>query len=869
MKKLNVGDKLKKIIALIMIICMNFSYILPFTTVKATNSNTYVEFDANWADNNSKTIATESNIYVISNFTIKLNTVSTGFQNLKLYALDVATEGKENYIASLQISDIDTTYIKNTTYNMVEFKDNLTAGTSISGTVSAYFQRDINFETYSKTIKLKLTGEYIDPETKKTVKIEEEIPTSEIELKAEVSPSAAVTNFTQNMKLESNGIVSQDRTELYNDTGVKIGFKVSKFTHQYLLNIDLQTYIQSSKLVLTINKVSTLEDGIERDYEIDLSELIEDFGEPQSSENEDGSINYAFTLGNDSETFNRENCVINMKNKQYLINVTYDTNYTDAELAAYRAFSVDYSMDVMLETTGWKTTQTSATDITSEKITLKTPASKNDAIRVYENYPDVHSWISLGYNIKDGLTSEKIEKLVNGESVDITCNIPIQYIWGLVHDEDELAVIEYDRMELKYFTDEKETKTIELEPSVMKLKDVFTQETTLGVINIYDSENNGEKIGTITQYGRYETGDKEIGAFKIGLQDFLDSKYKYINYTITYTLSGQKLKELGLSDYEIRNIMSLGNYAYVITSGEEPRGSKYVESAGAAYSYNNLTQAYEKSYMELDIGEQDTSIAELGKPKDVTMTLSMYNNAEVITNSKIKVVNVNPKIYIKLPDDFNYNNIKVSMQGDVNGKLSISNYKRQKIGNSYYIVIECDGTYTENFGKVDIIVNARRSERENEIGNSQEIKAYLITDNENYFEKSDVSAYGFEKNGTNISNAYAMNESFVVEESNSLKVNTQVSYNSQKPILNTGDILTINNPLKVQTNTTIKYIAEVRTYGDIISDINIINRIPLLSNKSIINPIDMESNFSLTNLKNIKVTVYKKRNCSTRRRIRW
>lgn len=341
-----------------------------------------------------------------------------------------------------------------------------------------------------------------------------------------------------------------------------------------------------------------------------------------------------------------------------------------------------------------------------------------------------------------------------------------------------------------------------------------------------------------------------------------------------------------------------------------------------AYDYCTITGEVNEalSYLEVVLPDDyDAQISELGrKYYGRTFTLKMYKNTKVIKYINKTVENKNPKIYVQLPSDFEYD-IKDVTISSPNGKLYIPNTYEQTEnmdGKTYdsgwyvtknsegvqFLVINCIGEYNSvTDGDVTITVKHNRKLVKSNASGNQIISAYMITDNENYVNPVDNN-FNFNKDTSAPSTVFLGSDSFSVISSNNVEVSTGICIQTngkEQTIIpsgeNTDGTLALtsskSNPKIYSANSTIQYFSKIQNNTNtIISNINMVARLPISGNKTILGSTYelLEDNYelpdefwnvhtevggltkastipeiSLTNLQNIKVFLQNKKGIKT------
>lgn len=823
--------KLKKILSSSLILVMLLSLCTPLITIseaKDTDSE-YCSFDINWS-NGTKDLETNSNTSVTATFKLDLNTVQTGFKYLEMNVSDIS-ENSVKLKTTIAITNLNDVNVERVSGNRLIFKDNVNAGTSLTSTVKFVFPRAEDFSDYEKSIAVTLTGEYIDPETNEYVQID-----TERILNVSVKPTNEVFSYNANITLEQDSAGYRNRTDIYGPSiegkTKYLGWKASNVTASYTVELTSSSYTQKATLDITINRTSTRNDNpMDSGYTINFGGLERVFGEPQEIKNDDGSVTYRFIKGENSEECNLEKC-FSMYKEQYIVTVNYtipDTeNSPTPDSVADSATTTTY-FDAKLYGTGWNVVR-NKDGLTTSKVNMSKSVNSTKNAQVLYYLTGYHSWASINYaTIENGrsLTEEKLETLANGESIDLGYRLSISYTIDRDTDEQTGSVV-HRGMNISYLGDDKVVKTISVGESML-LKSI-TAPSGMTLIA------NGQSYELSDTYV-VEDGNK-ISTYSVKLEDFLRKQYH--GYNVVYTLSGAKLKELGLSETEIKNIIWIGQNATA-------SGNTWLKEGNQAYYYTVDAEAYKKSYMELDIGNSDGNTNTYGKQEENTISLLMYKNTNVIKDRDLTVKNVNPTIYIKFPDAYKYRVKGVSLSNDANGKMYVDSYRME----NGYLIINCKGTYTSTsiYEQMQIHVKTERELVDANPSTSQSVQAWLFTENENYISGT------YSNINPDKAVAQYMSKNFTVEKSSGIYIRTGIYRNKVMNIPDENSESSKSNPMKYKNNETVTYRTKVNSNGETLKNLSIINRLPLQGNKNITAGVDLGSNISLTNLQNIKVYV--------------
>jgi hypothetical protein len=295
---------LKIIMVTLIITTMVMPFFMPIVLADNTednSTNSYVQFTANWA-NGTKQNELESEKAGILQFDLKLSGVSTGFQNLKIFA----TEESSSTLPAADIQFNNTDYADNSNGRILVFESTMNSGLDIHGDASVVFAKTKDLSEYDKVIKLTLIGEYQDPITKENKQINETI-----ELNAHVKP---VEGDPFHVKTDYHNTTYYNKQNI--DNFWQTEWSTTDFGGDIFLKVDAKN---ASYLEYTINiekNVDNLMDYPEN-FTIDTKEL-EDFG-------------FDVTITKEDETFN------NRTYKEHKIKVklkygTIDNEYKEDEV---------------------------------------------------------------------------------------------------------------------------------------------------------------------------------------------------------------------------------------------------------------------------------------------------------------------------------------------------------------------------------------------------------------------------------------------------------------------------------------------------------------------------------------------------------
>ena len=257
-------SKIKIIMVTVIIATMIMPFFMPIVLADNTEENSndnYVQFTANWA-NGTKQNNLESEKAGTIQFDLKLSGVSTGFQNLKIFA----TEESSSSLPSSTIKFNNTDYADNSNGRILVFDSTMNSGLDIHSDLTVVFAKTKDLSEYDKVTKLTLVGEYQDPVTKENKVINETI-----ELNAHVTP---VEGDPFNVNTTYN-----DKT-YYNKENIDNFWQTEWATTEFGGDIYLTVNAKNaSYLEYTINIEKNIDNLMDypQNFTIDTKEL-EDFG---------------------------------------------------------------------------------------------------------------------------------------------------------------------------------------------------------------------------------------------------------------------------------------------------------------------------------------------------------------------------------------------------------------------------------------------------------------------------------------------------------------------------------------------------------------------------------------------------------------
>ena len=719
----------KGIIKKIFVVILLLAIIIPYFPIAVFADNTEnndfsdkINFSVRWKS--GKEIETGS---AELEYVIVFNGVQTGFRNIKVF---METNKVENLIDS--ISCINST--EGAGWAQVNYESKNT-GTSISGDANVYFGNPT--EIMNRTVNIKLTGEYTDPETNEVINFD-----ISKELKAVITPATAISDFSTELNWQGIGTdyipyLSEDKVTIKN------GWYDKSVTATYPITISAFTYTQKFDLKITINrykyednsKVSQISDG----YTINWDGLDELLGEPAKIENEDGSISYLFSKGQDSDvldkskTFTVKSKLKNSKMNLYGFNIVvkYDTPKTNPLEETNPEANFNCSFLAEMEAIGFSTKKEYGKDEVVTKKTEKKSLYDTKSKNLLGYTPGQHSWKTFEYTSVDvdnesAITDTVVENIKKNRTIKINTKInKISEASGETDYQEGLLKIKSPI--LYYQSDNGQMKSIVLSGTQMKA-DKITAIANGTNYYVYNNEKT-EFNGTYT-FGENETVNK----FSIQMNDFLN-KYFY-SYQIEYTLD---IDKVGLTDTEIENIAGID--FNMETSGQWLYGGKtlYLERQIAKkenkLSFMSFQTDFADSADNLNIKVASSITISMAKPESMKDTAITHNF----------VVNENPVFYVELPSMYTYKNFKITSSKNATLSIDEENLYIIKKNGVKYLVIPCKGTYNSDIDdSINININFNRTLVDPSNG-EYTLGVYMLTDNENYYKKGVPNVYEFEK----------------------------------------------------------------------------------------------------------------------------
>lgn len=816
MEKFAVNKMPQRLIALTMIFIMLISYFLMISL--ATEDRDEVEdnvvLEVKWSGNNdggdSVLNAYTGSSYALT-YNLKFNNVPTGFQDVKLAITNKAGTPIANIRAD---NNAEAENIQNGQYSQITF-GNKNTGKEFGGEATVTFGE--NSERYEKEIVVTLTGSY--KENGETVNF-----TKQEILKADVIPATRITNYLTNVEMQTNSwgerVTSNSVNMGMSQYGRTLGWYATQVTAEYPIHINSYTHTQKLKLDITINRITNKSKLEEDGFMINWGGLEEELGTPTEKVNSDGSRTYTFTKGKDgTELKSGETFALD---KDFTVLITYPIPNSNPENGGeLKEANTTCKFMAELEGTGYIITKEYGKEQKIEQVTRKTSINKSNYVGLYRYTPGNHAWINTSLSTAGSayIEEEDINNFIENGSIDLnfrtttdnSCN------WG-DKEGDAKGYLNFSNPTISYLSDSGKIENKTLNSSQIRVKKIEGQS---GADIVYNGNDSVEM--TSTTYNMPENID--VSSFSIALNDFM---YKYYyGYNITYTLNTDKL---GLTESELKNILS-------IDLNMSTSGNNWCKGGGSASYYNTASLGNKYSYMEFEAFDFGTESSKKNQEESKKYTIKMYKNSKVMKTTQLAVINENPVFYISLPSAFKYSNFNVSMQE--NPYIAINDEKSHftTINGEKYLVIVCDGTYdSTKQGEIDITIDFTRKLVSNASEETQTIYAYMLTDNERYFYEG-KNNLRVEKNNVIPEKAFLRTISFNISGSKTITAttslerddNSNVNY-EPNPANTTVEYAEKEQPVIIDSNSSVIYKSEIVCAGDTLKNISIISKLPIAYN---------------------------------------
>ena len=906
------GKFFKKLIAVVLVIVTMLPY-FPISALAAENQNRgqaedYYDFTAKWSNQDTtEKITTETGVAQ----TISIGASFSGgpvFKNMVISAKDV-TEDTTLPAVNMTFSSMADT--KNTGKSLV-FTKPIAGGNSYSGSLTLNFFRTNDFSEYDKKIQITLEGEYVYND--ETVIIEE---TRILEI--HVVPTPIISQFTANASY-SNSKAKRELAWYRSDTS----WGVKNFETVCTLNLsgNNATYV-NAKFKLHRTTEQDISAGLLNPQTIQMNKC--DGYHYNISRESDGYTYITFTRGsqidesaiNDNTEFFRPSKIqftvkYNIfenthQNDDVLgygetlftgsvdVNIEGATKTVSKEGTEYKKSDYSYDMSAEQIVGIWsksdgrtgndydvyfsarnQTEKELARQLQTDKLKVEYESDVYGTIGV-EDEPDDARLIVYNYNRDGYIMNEHFDY----RPADISRRSKVTYRVG---QNSYSASIDTNQMLLNDISIRMINPWMVKKVEFYNINDVVDRDTPFYTIEV-DEEHNitstyyevpeGTEIyeyyAVITGYtngGRVQDLVSWVSTWSVGV-DYLKNVVGEENVSKIRSISRTQ-------ESEYKNIL----YKYLederkwVVDYDSPNNS-YVRAdvQNAATAYFTFKEDSYESYCEFELNDYDGNINSLGswdydKEIDISFTPSTgSHNGKVVNNEE-------PKLFLELPNEYDYDNFRVTLDERTRGTLYIKKYEYEEINNKKYLVIDLGGTYNaEQFGGHNIIkVIHNRRLNTLDVDRSLTVYLYMITNNEGYTYGKTANNNNFSKEKDGITetpeNLMCTRSWFSLSESDAIKVSTAI-YNARGTMYS-PELRTVNsqdkwsytskpNPLKMETGAEVKYESYLKSNEANLKDIDFIIRLPKASNTAIKNnnDDDFESTISLDlkSLGDIKVGV--------------
>lgn len=865
----------KKIMAIAILVtmlflnCSTLVFAVTQNIQKAVSTeNDKVKFDIEWLVGDNKTTANiQSNTPVGVGFNIALSGVETGFRDMKLTVLSRDTKNRMTVDIKTPNTGLSVIDKAQTQKSVLVFKEIVDSGRTIGGSANITFDRAIDFKQYSKDVTFILTGSYIDPQTN----VKEDIYIEKT-LTANVQSKEYIDAFTSDMQITTNNV---NKTTIRPAGGMYGEYQTTSITVQ-------------SEVEIKAHNVGYGE------YEIDLSRTF-------SNSVNSSDINSEENLQIELKSFpNYMTSNIERKSDGSTILKMYvgekKDSYTENELFDISSiFYINMTYKIIEDTS--KGSGNGGSTLVSAKykgITQGTTITKNENGVFYKNEVDNYTNTSLEnvglclyFGDFDALveingsnkTQTTWQKEVENKTIDVNFNTDITY-WDRREEanKEELTVYSYrnngESSKFYYYTNNNEYKNAYFNNNELTVKQIVvtTLPSEVEKIQFY-KKGETEPFFIATQESKtyvVPEGETIVDYYAVLDKAYCTSSSVYPKWTTTYTLNIEKLKET-LSENEVKNIREIQKYQ---TAKFGLNDATDVETG-----YINIiipSQSPKYSYFDLVLGENfETNVGDFGRKEKREILLNL-NKEENENNIYIK----NPKFFVKLPDCFDYEDINVEVQ---NSKTLMVSNKGCTDANekAFYIdsetgmlVINCYGEYEGVNATPVIKITFTRKLKTGVITTSENVKAYMITENGNYIVETEKNALQLSKNGIVPDKVAVRSKDFAITQTKEVQIrsglkekingNTRLIYPNLSNIEGVYFAGTINKPKIYKENSKVNYLTSISANGKTIENINAVVRLPIAGNKSIVgNKYDLIkselglTSITLTNLQDIQVTLKK------------
>ena len=885
----------KKIIAVVLVIVTMLPY-FPMSALAAENQNRgqsddYYDFTAKWSkQDTTEKITTETGVTQ----TIALSAYFSGgpvFNNMVISAKDI-TEDTTLPAVNMHFSSMQDT---RNTGNSLVFTKVITGGNSYDGSLSLTFNRTEDFSEYDKKIQLKLEGEYLYND--ETVTIEETRV-----LEVHVVPTPLVNQFTtrsssfqsskairslrfyhddMNWGIDNFEVTCSMNLTCQNATYLNAKFKINRNTEQ---DIEPSRLNNEEFLKVTVNRCDGLHYNISRES--------------------DGNTYITFTRGSQigDSAIDENTELFNLHSKiQFTVKYTIVENiHQNDDVQGYGSTLFTSAVDLQAE----GVTRTMSINGTEyKKDTYSNEMSKEQVVGIWSKSKGLSGNDYDVYYTARNKTEKDLEREL--ENNKLNSRYETQVI-GTIGEQDEpedcrLIVYNYNRDGYSYdehfdwkpyyasrranvtYKDGQVTHTVPIDTNQMNLKSInitnFNKYRVKKVefYKIDDVVDRDDPFFTVTidEEGNYVNEYNvpegiEIPEYYAVVTGYLNTNSRAIDlvtWDTEWSVNVDYLKS-AIGEENIRKIRSISRtqeseYKSILYIKDENDNwvidydtpNDYYERAdvqNVATAYFDFKEDHYGSYAEFSLKDYTGNVNTLGswefeKEIDISFTPSVSGRTDKI------IKNEEPKLFLELPDKYDYSNFKVTLDERANGYLYIKEYNYEIINNKKFLVIDIGGTFSGDVlnGNNIIKVTHNRELITTDVPTSLDVNLYMITNNENYTYGKTVNFNDLSKEINGITEVpedlMRVCSYFTLAKSDAVSVTTGIynakgkKYQPGVKILNSTQewkITSKHNPLSVNAGDIVRYESTLQSNESNLGDIDLIIRLPKANNKAIKNDDD-------------------------------
>ena len=874
MKNMEIKSVLKKLLVVIILFSMITGIINPMAFVKANDSdisNQYVSFSANWS-NGETSFSTLSNMDVYITYDLTL-TGGPVFNDVEIFAEDI-TEDKTLPKAEIECIQIQNTKVSQSK-SSVAYTKPVNSGNIVRGSIRLNFNRTSNFAEYDKKIRVTLKGNY------------DGIEINEIkDLDVHVTPQPIVREFSADAKLDFVGQTGS--YEWYQDDRYW-GAKDMDFIYKIHYEATNTSYTNMKFYVERTSPDGISKQTLNNEDNLKIIVLNEeylrrfgfDFNVVRES---DGTAYLQITRGEQVASMDQNNSYLlrNIDNdirilvRYEVVEDVYQEGIGRTKLDLKLVNNIEGFSSV--ENKDGLTFEKGEYKYTSEKQSFQNlwSARQNEGgseIRLYNDYDVYITGI-------DKHEEDYLEEISNG-------NLTVSYdstAKGFIELKNEdpsfrLTIENKNRSgntisegnslqaTVSYKVGEHDLQTVNLDNDEMTLKRIQIKkfDDKVKKVEFFTFSDRENPFFTATsQEDAYDvpegTNITEYYAVVTGYNG-THNRYDYLAiWQADWNVNLNALKNK-MTDEQINNIKG-------ITRTQE---SYYKKSSGGWY-YSDTEQLatvnidYNKdhymSYAKVDVDSSyNGDIKDLGNIiKNNKLTIKFDDN-DLSEHKTIR--NINPQLYIQMPDEYDYYNCKAELSSNANGSAYVKTCYPTTIDGKKFIVVKINGTVTST---PVLTITHDRKLLTNEVSGYLPIYLHMVTDNEGYSYGRNLNSFEFE-NSDGDKPEYMMTTStnFSVSNENSITAKTVIYDQNNKEYApgstnGVSNISAKDRPLKFEVGKDVKYKSEIAVNNnETINNIDFIIRLAKQNNTPITNDtFSMDSTFSLTDLDLENLSIMKK-----------